>query len=82
MLSSIPYYDVVRYRVVPPIFLVVFTCLVQLLVVLGNPGVVLSTSSLVGTPFAWKVVVVFYAYAFISLKVPAPKFLGPPTNTG
>ena len=30
-------YDKIRYEIVPPLFLVVFTVIAQLLVVLGNP---------------------------------------------
>ena len=32
-------YNTVRYRIVPPLFIVIFTLLVQILVYLGNPSV-------------------------------------------
>ena len=36
-LSSIPWYNTLRYHVVPPVFLVLFTFLAQALAVYGNP---------------------------------------------
>ena len=36
--SFIKYYDTLRYHVVPPIFVVVFTLAAQLLVFKGNPS--------------------------------------------
>jgi len=54
---------------------VVFTGLTQVLVTLGNPDLQGSVSSVIsrffslGNPFAWKVLGLFFAWAFISLKV-------------
>ena len=61
-------YDTLRYRLVPPAFLVFFTVLVQILVLIGYPQ---SQASLfnVGSVFAWKAVAVAYLWAFVSLKV-------------
>ena len=82
MLETIPFYDTIRYKIVPPVFLVVFTCLAQVLVVLGNPGARVSWTNLLGSAFAWKLILAFYAYTFLSLKIPSATFMGPPTNTG
>ncbi len=68
-------YDIVRYHLVPPLFLVVFTGLTQVLVTLGNPDLQGSWSSVVlrffslGNAFAWKVIGAFFLWGFISLKV-------------
>ena len=56
----------------------------QVLVSLSNPSPSFSISTLfsLGTPFAWKVVLLFYAWGFISLKVPSKVFKGPATPNG
>ena len=56
----------------------------QVLVALSNPSQSFSILTLfsLGTPFAWKVVLSFYAWGFISLKVPSKVFKGPPTPNG
>ncbi len=72
-LSSLPGYDTLRYHVVPPVFLVVFTLLAQVLAVIGNPHCEASVFNL-GSAFAWKVVLAFYAWAFASLRIPSKKF--------
>jgi len=80
------FYSNLRYNIVPPVFLVFFTLVTQVLVSLGgfDDGIGLSTllaffTGLFST-FAWKVVLVFYAWCFFSLKIPNTKvFKGPPT---
>ncbi len=72
-LSSLPWYETLRQRVVPPAFLVLFTVFVQVLVRLGNPDSEVPMFNL-GSAFSWKVVLAFYVWAFISLKVPAKEF--------
>ena len=82
------FYDTLRYQIVPPVFLIFFTGITQVLVVLGNPklpfefGHILGQFFNIGTPFAWKVVIFFYAWAFLSLKVPSKTFLGPAAPHG
>lgn len=79
------FYDLIRYQVVPPVFLVCFTFITQVLVVVGNPELTFSFWSLLsfGSPFAWKVVLSFYLWALLSMKVPGSKiFKGPPTPHG
>jgi 7-dehydrocholesterol reductase len=59
--------------------------LLQVLVVVANPGLTFSLWSLLslGTPFAWKVVLAFYLWALIFLKIPGTKvFKGPATPNG
>ena len=75
-------------QVVPPIFLVFFTVITQVLVVIGNPdlpfefGHILGQFFNLGTPFAWKVVAVFFAWGFLSLKIPSKTYLGPAAPHG
>ena len=54
------------------------------MVSLSNPSLSFSISTLfsLGTPFAWKVVLLFYAWGFISLKIPSKVFKGPATPNG
>jgi len=78
------FYELIRYQIVPPIFLLFFPISSQVLVALSNPSQSFSILTLfsLGTPFAWKVVLSFYAWGFISLKVPSKVFKGPPTPNG
>jgi len=78
-------YDLFRYYVIPPIFLLMFTGVTQILVSLGNsffrpfePSSLLN----VGTAYSWKIVLAFLFWAFLSLKVPSKEFLGPVTPAG
>ena len=73
---SVDFYSNLRYNILPPVFLVFFTCITQVLVVLGNGSSELSLFGLLFafftglfSTFAWKVVLVFYAWCFLSLKV-------------
>ena len=99
-------YDLIRYQIVPPLFLVFFTVVTQVryqitcdtkkkslktmfficqvLVVLANPELSFSVTSLItlGSFYAWKVVLTFYFWAFVSLKVPSKVFKGPATPNG
>ena len=79
-------YNFLRYYIVPPLFLVVFTLVTQVLVVLGNPNLKLDQAFLwkfytgLFSPFAWKVVCLFYLWAYLCLVEPLGKtFKGPPT---
>ena len=58
--------------------------LFQVLVVLANPELSFSITSVIslGSLYAWKVVLTFYFYAFLSLKVPSKIFSGPATPNG
>jgi len=60
-------YDTVRYRLVPPLFLVVFTLLPQFLVKLANPDSQTSVFTL-GSLFSWQIVATFYVWAYLSIK--------------
>ncbi|XP_023330159.1 7-dehydrocholesterol reductase [Eurytemora carolleeae] len=77
-------YDLVRYYIIPPIFLVFFTGVTQVLVSLGNPYRPFELSSLFnpGTQYSWTVVSIFMFWAFLSLKIPSKEFLGPTTPAG
>ena len=52
--------------------------------VLANPELSFSVTSLIslGSVYAWKVVLTFYFWAFLSLKVPSKIFKGPATPNG
>ena len=71
--SSSSLYDRIRYDLVPPAFLVLFTVLTQVLVVIGNPEANI-VSNVLGSAFAWKVVVTFYIWAFASIKLSGKEF--------
>jgi len=77
-------YDLIRYQLVPPAFLLFFTVITQVLVVIANPTLEFTFTSLIslGSTFSWKVVAVFYFWAFLSLKVPSKIFKGPATPNG
>ena len=61
-------YEDLRYRIIPTVFVPVFTLVAQVLVKIGNPEAPFVLVSL-GTLFAWKVVIAFYAWAYLSLTV-------------
>mgnify|MGYP001435207278 FL=1 len=52
--------------------------------VLASPELSFSVTSLIslGSVYAWKVVLTFYFWAFVSLKVPSKIFKGPATPNG
>jgi len=77
-------YDLLRYYVIPPLFVLFFTGTTQLLVAIANPFRRTDISSLLntGTTFSWTVVAVFMVWTFLSLKVPSAIFDGPATPTG
>ena len=60
----------------------------QVLVVLGNPELEFSAGSIfsrffsLGGQFAWKVVGVFFLWAYLSLKIPSKVFHGPAAPHG
>ena len=80
------WYDVVRYHIVPPIFLVVFTGAVQYLAHVGqgatNITLRLVASKALGNSFSWGCVGLFSLWAFIWLQVPSGKVHGPSTLFG
>ena len=77
-------YNLVRYSIVPPVFLLFFTLITQWLVCAGSSSKTFSLSSFLntGTVFSWTVVLVFLAWSFLSLKVPSKVFKGPATPVG
>jgi len=83
------FYANLRYNIVPPAFLVFFTFITQILVIIGNPdltfgfGFIFSFITGLFSFFAWKVVLGFYLWAYLSLRIPnAPTFKGPATPKG
>jgi len=77
-------YNVIRYNVVPPLFLIFFTVVTQWLVAAGHASKTFSISSIfnTGTLFSWSVVLLFLCWSFLSLKVPSKTFNGPMTPAG
>ena len=77
-------YNVVRYNIVPPLFLIFFTVVTQWLVTAGHDTKTFSISSILktGTSFSWSVVVVFLLWSYASLIVPSKTFKGPVTPVG
>ena len=71
-----------NYHVVPPLFLIVFTAVVQYLVAQGNPNQPYEFSHLFGNLFAWKVIGSVVAWALLWLWIPGKTFNGPKTNFG
>lgn len=82
------FYDVLRFHIVPPVFLVFFTAITQVLVNIGQSGATFDFSSTIGNlftlgnVFAWQTVGIFYLWGYISLKVPSKVFHGPATPHG
>jgi len=76
--------DFLRYRVLPPLMIVFFTAVTQLLVILGNPHREWSLNNLLnpGNTFSWVVVSLFFLWGLLSLWVPSKTFLGPTTPAG
>jgi len=77
-------YSLIRYHVVPPLFVFFFTLVTQLLVFLGGEESHFRKSSVLclGSSESWAIVLLFMAWTFLSLKVPSKIFLGPPTPVG
>lgn len=78
-------YDVLRYHVVPPLFLLFFTNVVQLMALWGrgeSVSMVALASNAVGDAFSWAAVGVLVLWAFLWLHVPGPLTQGPPSPTG
>ena len=77
-------YNVVRYNIVPPLFLIFFTVATQWLVTAGNSTKTFSLSSIfnTGSSFSWTVVLVSLTWSYLSLKVPSKTFRGPVTPVG
>ncbi|BET00784.1 7-dehydrocholesterol reductase [Nesidiocoris tenuis] len=78
-------YDFIRYRLVPPVFLVVFTGLVQVLTLYGRGRIVTLeaiASGFRGNAESWTLVSLFIVWAFIWLKIPGQTTKGPPSPTG
>lgn len=82
-MGSFPgWYDVVRYHIVPPIFVLFFTLAVQLLLLRGNPTVPFQWDRLLGNAYAWKVNGVFMLWAAVFLWIPSESYSGPATSFG
>ena len=70
------FYSNLRYNIVPPVFLFFFTYVTQVLVVVGNPSLTFKFSSFytgLWSAFAWKVVLIFYLWCYLSLVLPGTK---------
>jgi hypothetical protein len=80
------WYDVVRYHIVPPVFLVVFTGAVQYLAHVGQGATNitwrLAASKALGNSFSWGCVGLFSLWAFFWLHVPSGQVHGPSTLFG
>ena len=83
-IDTLPSPSVIRYNVVPPLFLIFFTVVTQWLVAAGHASKTFSISSIfnTGTLFSWSVVLLFLCWSFLSLKVPSKTFNGPMTPAG
>jgi len=75
-------YDVLRYNIVPPLFVVVFTFAGQLLLWMGNSSEDFTIDRLWGNCYSWKMVSIFMLWAAIFLWIPSEKYEGPVTNFG
>jgi hypothetical protein len=80
------WYGVLRYHIVPPIFLVVFTGAVQYLALVGqgetNITWRLAASKALGNSFSWACVGLFSLWAILWLQLPSSQVHGPPTLFG
>jgi hypothetical protein len=80
------WYDVIRYHIVPPVFLVVFTGAVQYLALVGqgetNITWRLAASKALCNSFSWGCVALFSLWAILWLQLPAGQVYGPPTLFG
>jgi hypothetical protein len=80
------WHGVVRYHIVPPIFLVVFTGAVQYLALVGqgetNITWGLAASKALGNSFSWGCVGLFSLWAILWLQLPSGQVHGPPTLFG
>lgn len=72
----------INYHIIPPLFLLVFTPLAQVLAQIGNPSKPFQFSFLLGNSFAWKLIFSVILWALIWLWIPSKKFYGPKTNFG
>jgi len=78
-------YKFFRYNIIPPLFICCFTLIVQVLVIIGNPNLNLDISFVhkfhngLYSVFAWKIVLSFYFWAWLSLVTPGQTFNGPAT---
>jgi len=75
-------YNVLRYQIVPPVFVVFFTFAVQLLNFRANPTVPFTIDRILGNCYAWKMMGAFMLWAAIFLWIPSEKYQGPATNFG
>jgi hypothetical protein len=80
------WYDVIRYHIVPPVFVVVFTGAVQYLALVGqgetNITLRLAASKAMGNSFSWGCVALLSLWAILWLQLPASRVYGPPTLFG
>jgi len=77
-------YWLIRYYIFPPAAICFFTAITQVLVSLGNTDRELTLDALLnpGTVFSWQVVLVFFLWTFLSLKLSSKEFLGPTSPVG
>jgi len=71
-----------NYHVLPPLILVIFTSIVQVIVRIGNPAQGIQLENILGNAFAWKLISCVLGWALLWLRVPGKTFHGPPTNFG
>ncbi|KAF0290390.1 7-dehydrocholesterol reductase [Amphibalanus amphitrite] len=73
--------ELLHYHVIPPLFLLFFTPVVQVLTQLGDPRP-LGWSALFGSQFAWAFTAVTLVWAWLFLVLPGPVHHGPTTHFG
>lgn len=79
------WYTKLKYHIVPPVFVVIFTSSVQLLALSGRDEDVTITalaSGICGNPFAWTVVGALVLWAWAWLIIPRKEYFGPSTTYG
>lgn len=81
-ISTPKWYDMLRERLVPPGFVVLFTFAVQYLAHRANSSVPFTWDRIYGNSYSWTVLAIFLLWSLIFLHVPAPVFKGPQTSFG
>ncbi|KAF6212512.1 hypothetical protein GE061_013035 [Apolygus lucorum] len=79
------FYDFIRYHLVPPIFIVLFTALVQIVAQFGRGNTLTwyaISDGIVGDRTSWIVVLTFVFWAYLFLRTPGKTLKGPPSPTG
>ncbi|XP_057381271.1 uncharacterized protein LOC130703836 [Daphnia carinata] len=73
---------IVHNHVVPPLFLVFFTPIVQVLAFKAIPDIPFEWDRVLGNVYSWKVVIIFLSWALMFLLISDRTFKGPPTSVG